>query len=59
MLLSNLENKVLFIVLALVLAVALIVIASQILDIPHLSALTTNIYEIAGEANCSGCITSG
>ena len=59
MLLNNLENKVLFIVLALVLIMALFVIALQVLDASQLSPFTTNIFEIAGEANCSGCVSNG
>lgn len=59
MVLNNLEDKVLFILMASFLIIALMIIASQIIDIPYLSALTTNLYEIAGEANCSGCISSG
>lgn len=60
MLLNNLENnKVLFIVLTLVLILALFVIAFQVLEASHLSPFTSNIFEIAGEANCSGCVSNG
>jgi len=56
---NNLEDKVLSFLMALFLIVALMIIASQIIDIPYLSVLSTKIFEIAGEANCSGCISSG
>ena len=59
MLLNNLEDKVLFSLMALFLIIALMIITSQIIDIPYLSVFSTKIIEIAGEANCSGCTTTG
>ena len=57
--LSNLDNKVFLGLMALVFIIALIFIATFVFDVTNLSALSTSIYELAGDTPCSGCIATG